>query len=294
MEILSGTNSFSKIKNDIATNVVNVEDRNYELSLKSNKDFYENNGLIKLSGSIKLSSLNSNTKGISKKIFFRLRLKDKDDNYIDIPEGTILNIDGKDYLVKNGMIDFNALNDVNFSAINSDIDLSLDMKSVLPQDYLVPGDYSLVFEYLSGNSQHEILKLNTNLINSNDNFGLKVVANAIDDISDDKLKVIKSGTDVSRTIMLSFSNGSELSNMNIKVKAVERTAPFVYSKTKNTSNNIVISNNNITTGAKKEMTDSINVKFKGTLAKGTYRIVFELYDNAGNYKTSDYVNFIVN
>lgn len=294
LEILSETNSFSKVKNDIATNVVNVESRDYELSLKCNKDFYENNGLIKLNGSLKLSSLNSDTKGISKKLIFRLRLKDKDDNYIDIPEGSILNIDGKYYLVKNGVIDFNALSDVNSSAINSDINLSLDMKNVLPQDYLVPGDYSLVFEYLSGNIHHEILKLNTNLISSNDNFGLKVVANAIDDISDDKLKVIKSGMNVSRNIMLSFYNGSELNDMNIKVKAVERTAPFVYSETKNTSNNIVISNNNITTGAKKEMTNIINVKFKGTLAKGTYRIVFELYDNAGNYKTSDYVNFIVN
>lgn len=56
------------------------------------------------------------------------------------------------------------------------------------------------------------------------------------------------------------------------------------------------SNNNapeIDTTNKNELEQNVNVTFKDSLKAGTYRILVELYDEYGYYRTCDYVNFIV-
>ena len=42
-----------------------------------------------------------------------------------------------------------------------------------------------------------------------------------------------------------------------------------------------------------DVEQNINITFKKELQKGTYRILVELYDEFGELRTSDYVNFIV-
>lgn len=293
LEIFYGENSFSKVKKDTASNVVNIQKREYNLSLKKDKTSYEGNGIIKLDGKLNISSLNTNTKINFKNLNLRLRLKNSENNYVDIPEGTILTIDDKKYLVKNGIIKFDVLNNIDTSEINSDVNLILDMNNVLPQDQLISGDYTFTFEYLYGKNYHELSNVNINLVDIKMNFGLKLSSNVINDNFYDKLKIIKFGTKESRSIKINFSNDSVLNNMNIKIKAIERTSSFVYEETKNASNNIVINNDTVTTSNKKELVNNIDITFKENLSKGTYRIIAELYDDAGNFKTSDYVNFIV-
>ena len=42
-----------------------------------------------------------------------------------------------------------------------------------------------------------------------------------------------------------------------------------------------------------EQSQTITVSFGSNVPKGTYRILFELYDGYGNKKTESFVNFIV-
>ena len=81
--------------------------------------------------------------------------------------------------------------------------------------------------------------------------------------------------------------------MKIKIKAVERTGEFEYTETTNSQNKISINALEIDTTNKNELEQNVNVTFKDSLKAGTYRILVELYDEYGYYRTCDYVNFIV-
>ena len=82
--------------------------------------------------------------------------------------------------------------------------------------------------------------------------------------------------------------------MKIKIKAVERTGEFEYKETTNSQNKISIYTPEIDTANKTGLEQNVNITFKEDLKSGTYRILIELYDEYGHYRTCDYVNFIVN
>ena len=100
--------------------------------------------------------------------------------------------------------------------------------------------------------------------------------------------------ELDRSIKIRYSNTSELKNMKIKVKAVKRTGEFEYQETSNSKNNISIETTELNVGDAKNLDQDINITFKEGLNTGTYRILVELYDEYGQLRASDYVNFIVN
>lgn len=100
--------------------------------------------------------------------------------------------------------------------------------------------------------------------------------------------------ELDRSIKIRYSNTSELKNMKIKVKAVKRTGEFEYQETSNSKNNISIETTELNVGDEKNLDQDINITFKEGLNTGTYRILIELYDEYGQLRASDYVNFIVN
>ena len=118
--------------------------------------------------------------------------------------------------------------------------------------------------------------------------------NQIEGISSDKIQLITKGQEENRSIKVKYSNLSELSNMKIKVKAVERTGEFEYTETTNSKNKISIDNMELDVGDAQNLEKDVNITFKEGLNAGVYRILIELYDEYGQLKTSDYVNFIVN
>ena len=271
-----------------------MQKRSYNLTLTNDKNYYESNGNINLTGQLKIGSLKENTYIPTKDLYLKIKLKDNSGNEFKIPQGTQVTVNDAEYNIENGQVIFKILDNLDTTSVEQNMNIAVDMSGILPQDRLTKGEYKIVIEYLNSKEYKELEENNITIIDKQTEYGLSTIINQQEGIASDKIQIIKQGQDESRSIKIKYSNSSELQNMKIKIKAVERTGEFEYKETNNSQNKIDINMPEIDTTNKNELEQNVNVTFKDSLKAGTYRILVELYDEYGQFRTCDYVNFIVN
>ena len=292
-EIYYNQTSFGNEKKDVANNIVDIQKRSYELTLTKNKNYYEADGQVNLVGQLKIGSLKENTYMQTKDLYLKIKLKDDSDNEVEIPQGVQIKVNDTKYDVKNGQVIFKLLDNLEITSMEQDLNIVVDMSEVLPQDRLSKGEYKIVAEYLNSKEYEGLTENNIAIIDKQTEYGLSANINKQEEIASDKIQIIKQGQDENRSIKINCSNSSELQNMQIKIKAVERTGEFEYKETTNSTKQISIDTTKIDIANKDSLEQNINITFKSGLQSGTYRILVELYDEYGQFRTSDYVNFIV-
>ena len=294
LEVYYGETTFGNEKKDVANNIVDIQKREYTINLTKDRDYYENNSLIKLEGNLEIGSLKENTYLKSQNLYLKLELKDADNNVVKIPEGTKVTINNSNYEVKKGNVIVNILNNLGTVSVNKKLDIGIDMTGVLKQDRIPKGEYKISVEYLNEREYEEIVEQEITVIEKQEgSYGIKAVVNAQDGVSDEELQIIKNEEETTRNIKIEYENASELKNMKIKIKAIERTGEFEYQETTNSKNKITLEKTEININETNEGEQDIKVTFQKGISKGTYRIQVELSDEYDNIKTSDYVNFIV-
>ena len=294
LEVYYGQTSFGDEKKDVANNIVDIQKRSYNLALTNDQTYYESDALITLTGNLKIGSLKENTYIPTSDLYLKIKLKDSEGKAVSIPRGTQIIVNGNNYQANNGQVTAKLIDNLSTSSLEQNLDIELDMTKALPQDRLAKGDYKLVIEYLNSKQYKEITETNIAIIDKQTEYGLSTNINQIEGTSSDKVQLITKGQEGNRSIKINYSNSSELKNMKVKVKAIERTGEFEYKETSNSKNKISIDTTELNVGNAKELDKDINITFKEGLNIGTYRILVELYDEYGQLKTSDYVNFITN
>ena len=222
----------------------------------------------------------------------KINLKDSTDNIVTIPEGTQVVINNNNYQVKEGQVIFKLLDNLSTSVTEKSLDINLDMSNVLAQDQIPKGEYKITLESLNSKQYENIIDTPISIIEKQKEYGLSANINQIDGIASDKIQIINQNEEANRSIKIKYSNSSELKNMKIKIRAVERTGEFEYKETANSSNKIDIDTTEIET-INNNVEQDINITFESGLKQGTYRILVELYDEYNQLKTYDYINFIV-
>ena len=294
LEVYYGETTFGNEKKDVANNIVDIQKREYTINLTKDRDYYENNSLIKLEGNLEIGSLKENTYLKSQNLYLKLELKDTDNNVVKIPEGTKVTINNSNYEVKKGHVIVNILNNLGTASVNKKLDIRIDMTGVLKQDRISKGEYKISVEYLNEREYEEIVEQEISVIEKQEgSYGIKAVVNAQEGVEDEELQIIKNEEETTRNIKIEYENASELKNMKIKIKAIERTGEFEYQETTNSKNKITLEKTEININETNEGEQDIKVTFQKGISKGTYRIQAELRDEYDNIKTMDYVNFIV-
>lgn len=292
-DIYYAKTSFGNEKKDVANNIVDIQKREYNLDLVNDRTYYEADTKINLNGTLKIGSLKENTYLPENELYLRINLKNSTENIVKIPEGTQVIINNNHYQVKNGQIICKLLDNLSTSTIQQNLDINLDMSNILPQDRLTKGDYKLEVEYLNSKQYERLAENNISIIDKQTEYGLSADINLMNEFENTQIQLITGNQEENRRIKVKYSNFSELKNMKIKIKAVERTGEFEYKETGNSKNKIDIDTIELNAIDKKDVEQNINITFKKELKKGTYRILVELYDEFDELRTSDYVNFIV-
>lgn len=185
--------------------------------------------------------------------------------------------------------------------LETDSNFEIDMSHVLKQNQLEHGEYYLRQLAMLDERVHGVSKIPITIIDYENNFGLQ--AKIIDTQSEtgetlpaDKLQLITKGAQEIRTIDLTYNGG--LINPKVKISVLEKTGDFDYTVTESSKKMQISSAENLTfTGGVAEInlnaTQDFNVVFANTMQEGTYRILFEVYDEFGGKKTEDWANFII-
>ncbi|MDO4282626.1 MAG: hypothetical protein Q4D02_03240 [Clostridia bacterium] len=284
---------FGNVISNKANNIVNVQTRDYNCTLITDRTYYEANDLINLTGILSGKEINENIKLPSSDLYVNITFKDNNGNQINIPNGTQAIINNEHYQVKDGKIPLKLLENIGTSSVNENINIILDMTEVLPQDRLSKDSYTVQLEYLNGTKYQSIAKKVIAIIDVQEKYGVSSNVNPIEGIASDKLQLIEKGTKTERSMRIVFTNSSELQNMKMKLKAVERTGEFIYSETDNSKDKIKVETVEINTTNQSSIEQDINITFSNDINVGTYRILVELYDEYDELRTLDYVNFIV-
>ena len=293
LEVYYGQTSFGDEKKDVANNIVDIQKREYTLDLVNDRTYYEPDKKINLNGTLKIGSLKENTYLPTKDLDLKINLKDSTDNIVKIPEGAQVVINNNYYQVKDGQVICKLLDNLSTSTMQQSLDINLDMSNILPQDRITKGDYKIEVEYLNSKQYEKLTENNISIISKQTEYGVSTDINLINGIENTQIQLISGSQEENRSIKVKYSNLSELNNMKIKIKAVERTGEFEYKETANSKNKIDIDTTELNVVDEKDVEQNINITFKKELQKGTYRILVELYDEFGELRTSDYVNFIV-
>lgn len=98
------------------------------------------------------------------------------------------------------------------------------MSGVLPQNRIAKGTYKLIIEYLNCKEYEVIAENELSFIDKQTEYGLMAKVNQIKGIPSDQIQLIENETN--RSIKVKYSNSSELKNMKLKVKTLERTGEF--------------------------------------------------------------------
>ena len=263
-----------------SANNIEISDLTYEYTYTLDKEAYEGNGIININGTLKINGSNNTIQDLA----VVAKLLDENGNQINIPDGSKL-YNGQEYsLAQNGI--------AQIKVIAENMKLSLDMTNILSENKLVDGNYKLLLELRL--LENEILKSNIqktieipieiqNNAENTDEYGIKVqIKETVENV-----QIIKKADNETRTINLQYTG--TLEEPKVKIKLLEKTAPFEYINTENANNITVSVTELVTLSASQEIT----LNFGKNLNTGTYRVVFELYDKFENKLTESLVKFIV-
>ena len=283
-----------------AANTIEIKNRIYNYEYKLDKQKYENSLIINVIGKLKLEDITGFELDRGKDLFIRISLKDaKSFELIDIPIGTMIKVNSME---ANEFGEVKIMEDISNNEIVQNVNLSVDMSNVLKQNRLEAGEYNLVIDFIL--SDNNIIQetnqyskqIPITIISYEDstgllNYGLKAEILNNEQISIDKLQIIPYNEVSERIINLKYKG--QLEDPKIKIRIQKLVKPFEFADI--VDNLIKITLNDVEIKEITEILNSQDIKivFNNSLEQGTYRILFELYDNNETKKTEDYVDFII-
>lgn len=270
-----------------ATNTMNlhsIRNINYDAQINQNKIL--NTGNITITGNMLSDAISDSTiiyNDEGKELSIKIALKNANGNYISIPEGTVIRINGIENETKQDIFSYNIL-EIAREEINEQLNIEFDMSKTNKNGRLGAGTYKLeVAMYISNNDVAE-RKLGSKDfefgITEGEGYGL-VSEFVSDSENKDKLQLFGSAE---KTLQINVNKGN-LDDANLKIDLQKRISPFTYSSIENT-----ITDKEIKSEDLKEVN---NIKVKNGLEAGTYRIVISLYDGSGIKYTEERINFMV-
>jgi len=111
-------------------------------AITNDKNYYETDGKLNLTGQLKIGSLKENTYIPTKDLYLKIKLKDMNNNEVAIPKGMQIEANGTEYNIKNGQVTVKVLDNLDTTNVEKGMKITLDMTGVLPQDRLPKGDYN--------------------------------------------------------------------------------------------------------------------------------------------------------
>ena len=278
LEISYSGTSFENAKKDVANNIVNIQKRTYTYDAEADRTYYESNGVVSLSGELKIGSLKDNTQLNSKDLYLKLELQNSNNKKIAMPQGTEVTINDNKYQIKDDTITEKILDNLSTQSINQNLNINLDMAKVLKQDQLPSGTYKMVISYLNSKDYEKLTEQEITIVEPQvTQFGVQASINQVSGIDTDKIQLIPTDEETTRSIKIEYSNSGELQNAKIKIKAVEKTGEFEYKETNN-SKKIVIEKQEIYALNQRKIEQNLNIIFSKNLQKGTYKILVEICD----------------
>lgn len=271
-----------------STNIVNVQaKRNVIYNGSIDRIAYLQRGKIKLNGNIFVSAVADNTSydpDLNYELALKIKLQDEQKNEINIPDGTIVNVNNeKKNISLNNII--NIVDTITKNELNEEFNVELDMSGVAYDSKLLDaGKYNLVIEgYTSENGtlrnklSHQEYQFE---IITKDDFALD--AKIVDETANED-KILLFNNDKKKLNII--VNKGTIAEPYIKIKLQKRLSAFTYS---DIENNITVDQINSA-----ELIELNKIKIDNTLDKGMYRFVITLYDKNGNSYTEKTVNFYV-
>ncbi len=272
-----------------ATNTMNlntIREVSYNINM-SRYDFLNTDNIV-INGNIFLNAISDSTiiyNDEGKTISMKIALKNSEGQYIKIPEGTLIRINGNEYLIDRNTF-ISDIAEVTRNEINEQINIEIDMSNVINDNRLIPGTYKIeISTYISNGEVLErkigVREEEINIL-QNEKLTYGISANIVNnDENNDKLQLFN-GTGKKLNITV---NSGNLTNANLKIELQKRTAPFVYTTIENTVTVSEISGEDL-----KEVNE---LDMKTDLDAGTYRLVISLYDGSGIKYTEEKINFMV-
>ena len=288
IDILDDGTWLSEEQTDSASNTVQISSREYSLNLNLDKEEFTNDGIITERGTLNVSANSDVSTGNNTDLYLKVYLKNSSGNVVKIPDGAIIKVNDSDITDSTGLIKIT--DNITNKAVSQNINISLDMSNILKQYMFATDSYKLVSEIIV--SENEILKQNAEtklekqfaiIDERNTNFGLNTEI-VLGDKQKDNAQLVENTSAEQRTVKLS-TDVVNISGAQIKMKLLERTGQFKYEETSNSKK--------ISATVNGTATQNIEVNFAKSMKLGTYRVVFELYNENNKKLTETFVNFIV-
>jgi len=273
-----------------SANTIQIQEREYKYNYQLNREEYEGNGRIDITGQLQLSEVTQEVKDTD--LLGRMKLLNNSSEQIDIPIGTIITINGIQYEIYNGTLQSKLVENVSNEEILQTLNISVDMSGVLPQNRLEDSEYKLILELVLSkrNLNQEIFEIPI-IIKNTGNYGIKAELLNLEELKETQLQLIRNDNR-ERTINLQYIG--ELEEPKVKIIALEKTGEFTYEETENSKKIITklesVSVEQITSLAESQ---EISIIFEDDIQIGTYRIKFELSDKYNENKQECIINFIV-
>ena len=286
---------------DAAKNTVQIiNSREYSFDGSADRETYINKGVINIDGKINVSSALDLDIDENTDLYAKLSIVDSQGKRVDIPNETKISLNDATYKITDGIAYLKFIDNITNNEISRDANIKIDMTDLMEQEKLSNGNYKFVLEFIL--SQNESMK---NVVQAKseiafkienidvDKYGLKVELINDTDIPGDRIQLIENSKEQQRAIKLNYIKG-EIENGKAKIKILEKTGEFEYENITNSSKiKVKSSNQEITEIANLANAQQLQLNFAKGVGKGTYRVVFELYDDYGNKITETYLNFIV-
>jgi hypothetical protein len=283
--------------------MVQISSRDYTYENNSENKTYQNNGNINIDGTLKINEIDSSIESLKNKgLSVRVKLEE-DGKIIEIPQGTVLTINNNEnFETQNGIIEAKLLKEITNLETIQDFNISLNMSDVLPIYRIEAGKYNLLIEIVLSEDDlleslvQKTIEIPLTIVEmKSDSIGFKSEIQNMQNVASDKIQLINKGEKAERSIGLNY-NGT-LNNPNVKITILEKTGEFEYTNINNTdnANKIKIEINEKETYEISNITNNANltINFSDKLSVGTYKILFELYDDNGEKQTESVTNFIV-
>ena len=290
---------------NLTTNLINLYNRQFTYDGEVESDYVISGGHEIITGSINISNVDNKVSVIEKGLFGLVELFDSNGNIIDIPKGTIIDVNGNEFLASNTNV-FKVFDGVlTDSEFNEDLTIKLDMSNVIPSEQLINGNYKLIINLLTGNGNvpmptiKDSLEISFRVLNHDDlkgEVGLKtsLLLDSLvptDKQKLDKYQIIDYKNTESRNIEIKYDAVPELVGGYISVVALKKVDNFEYGTISKGNVEFNLATIDITNTS--DFTKTVKATFSDNLDEGTYRIYTRLYSKDGLLITQDLVNVIV-
>lgn len=284
-------------QSEVASNVVQVQNREYSYTYELSQNKYEKNDIVEINGTLNLSATTNEMEQSSKSLYAKVQLLNTNGEIINIPIGAEITINGETTQQIGQSVNKLLIENLSNEAISTNLNISIDMENVLEENSLNIGTYTVNVEFIL--AENDIMQ---NIAQGEENIQVELfeyentdfgIRSEINTTQNKNIQLITSGVEETRVITLNVYS-EDISNLYVKISKLEKTDSFTYTETENSKTIITkISDTQTDTISSLSEMQDINITFDSSISSGTYRIYFELYDEYGTKISEDFVGFIV-